>query len=406
MSIYSKLQQLLLQQRKLLLYVLAISLGIASGLSEISFLHQAVHLITDAFMRIFNFLSLPLIALALIVTITTYKTDGEMKSLSSKTLQYTFGTTIIAATVACVLYILIAPKLPDANMIEAVTPTAENNDFKNHLLHLIPINLFEPFLEHRVISVLLMSIAIAIATRKINNIEARSAIINFFQGWHDIFMVLTKWVVTIIPLALYAFIAVSVIELKGGQDFSSIIEYLLVIILANVVQGVVILPLWLKWHNISPLSTAAAAMPALTIAFFSKSSSGTLPITIDCAQSRLGISPIVAKFILPLCTTINMNGCAAFIFTTVIYISQSNGMIIDYATLASWIIIATIAAIGNAGVPMGCFFLSASLLAAQGVPISLMGIILPFYAVIDMVETALNVWSDLCVTKVVYERSV
>jgi Na+/H+-dicarboxylate symporter len=251
-----------------------------------------------------------------------------------------------------------------------------------------------------------MSIAIAIATRKINNIEARSAIINFFQGWHDIFMVLTKWVVKIIPLALYAFIAVNVIELKGGQDFSSIIEYLLVIILANVVQGVVILPLWLKWHNISPLSTAAAAMPALTIAFFSKSSSGTLPITIDCAQNRLGISPTVAKFILPLCTTINMNGCAAFIFTTVIYISQSNGMIIDYTTMVSWIIIATIAAIGNAGVPMGCFFLSASLLAAQGVPINLMGIILPFYAVIDMVETALNVWSDLCVTKVVYERSV
>ena len=105
MSIYSKLQQLL--QQKLLLYVLAISFGIASGLSEISFLHQTVHFITDAFMRIFNFLSLPLIALALIVTITTYKTDGEMKSLSSKTLQYTFGTTIIAATVACVLYILI-----------------------------------------------------------------------------------------------------------------------------------------------------------------------------------------------------------------------------------------------------------------------------------------------------------
>lgn len=66
-----------------------------------------------------------------------------------------------------------------------------------------------------------------------------------------------------------------------------------------------------------------------------------------------------------------------------------------------WLIIATIAAIGNAGVPMGCFFLSASLLASMDVPIILMGIILPFYNAIDMLETTLNVWSDACVTTVI-----
>lgn len=68
------------------------------------------------------------------------------------------------------------------------------------------------------------------------------------------------------------------------------------------------------------------------------------------------------------------------------------------------VVIATIAAIGNAGVPMGCFFLSASLLASMNVPITLMGIILPFYSLIDMLETALNVWSDSCVAKVVDEK--
>lgn len=70
-------------------------------------------------------------------------------------------------------------------------------------------------------------------------------------------------------------------------------------------------------------------------------------------------------------------------------------------TMALWVVVATVAAIGNAGVPMGCFFLSASLLASMNVPITLMGIILPFYSLIDMLETALNVWSDSCVVKVV-----
>ena len=73
---------------------------------------------------------------------------------------------------------------------------------------------------------------------------------------------------------------------------------------------------------------------------------------------------------------------------------QNAGIEITPMTLVIWVFIATIAAIGNAGVPMGCFFLSASLLASMNVPILLMGIILPFYAVVDMIETTLNVWSD------------
>jgi Na+/H+-dicarboxylate symporter len=96
-----------------------------------------------------------------------------------------------------------------------------------------------------------------------------------------------------------------------------------------------------------------------------------------------------------------MNGCAAFIFTTVIFLMQNNGIEIGLLNMMLWIVIATIAAIGNAGVPMGCFFLSASLLTSMDVPIGLLGLILPFYAVIDMVETALNVWSDSCVAKVI-----
>jgi len=116
------------------------------------------------------------------------------------------------------------------------------------------------------------------------------------------------------------------------------------------------------------------------------------------------LNPKISRFVLPLCTSLNMNGCAAFIFTTVIYLMQNHGVDISFATMAAWIVIATIAAIGNAGVPMGCFFLSASLLSSMDIPIVLLGIILPFYNVIDMVETAVNVWSDSCVATVVDQK--
>ena len=86
---------------------------------------------------------------------------------------------------------------------------------------------------------------------------------------------------------------------------------------------------------------------------------------------------------------------------TVIYLMQNAGADITPMTLAVWVLISTLAAVGNAGVPMGCFFLSASLLVSMNVPITLLGVILPFYAVIDMIETTLNVWSDSTVAALV-----
>ena len=81
-----------------------------------------------------------------------------------------------------------------------------------------------------------------------------------------------------------------------------------------------------------------------------------------------------------------------------------HGIVFSPFELFGWIFIATLAAVGNAGVPMGCFFLSSALLASMNVPLEMMALILPFYSVIDMVETALNVFSDACVTLGVQKR--
>ena len=141
--------------------------------------------------------------------------------------------------------------------------------------------------------------------------------------------------------------------------------------------------------------------PAILTALFTKSSAATLPVTISSAEQRLGIHPNVSRFVLPICTTINMNGCAAFILVTSLFVMQQGGTPITFGIIAQWILISVISAIGNAGVPMGCYFLTLSLLSGTGAPIAILGIILPIYTIIDMVETAENVWSDSCVATIV-----
>lgn len=144
--------------------------------------------------------------------------------------------------------------------------------------------------------------------------------------------------------------------------------------------------------------------PALLLALFSKSSAGTLPVTMESAESNLGVNPKVSRFVLPICTTINMNGCAAFILVTSLFVMQNGGIQFSVADLVLWVFLAVFSAVGNAGVPMGCYFLTLSLVSGTGAPVGIMGIILPIYAIIDMVETAENVWSDSCVCNITNKR--
>lgn len=385
-----------------MLYSLAIVFGLLSGLSDISFLQSMGILISDVFIKIFKCISLPIIALSIIVTLSSYHSEGRMKKMWQRTIFYTLTTTIVAASVSCLLYLLIRPE--NVTVFVDHTPATKQVSYWNHLSNLVPSNIFSPFLEHQVMGVLFVGLVIGIAIRSIKDETAQRTITDFFKGIHGIFLVITSWIVSVIPLGLYGFITATVVQMREGMEVKGLGKYLAIVVLANLLQGFIVLPLWLRAHKIRPFQAMRGMLPALSVAFFSKSSAGTLPVTMETAEKNLGVSPSVSRFVLPLCTSLNMNGCAAFIFTTVLYLMQNNGMEITFPTMVLWIFVATIAAVGNAGVPMGCFFLSASLLAGMNVPIALLGLILPFYTLIDMVETALNVWSDSCVAKVVHEK--
>ncbi|MBR5163900.1 MAG: cation:dicarboxylase symporter family transporter, partial [Schwartzia sp.] len=159
-------------------------------------------------------------------------------------------------------------------------------------------------------------------------------------------------------------------------------------------QFFIVLPLFLLARGLNPIHVFRQMSPALAVALFTKSSAGTLPVTLASAEQNLKVNPAVSRFVLPICTTINMNGCAAFILVTSLFVMQNAGFELTLPTMLTWVVIAVLAAIGNAGVPMGCYFLTLSLMSSVGAPLGLMGVILPIYTIIDMIETAENVWSD------------
>jgi Na+/H+-dicarboxylate symporter len=99
-----------------------------------------------------------------------------------------------------------------------------------------------------------------------------------------------------------------------------------------------------------------------------------------------------------------MNACAGFIVITFLFVAESHGLSFSAAGYMGWALIATVVAMGHAGVPMGCYFLASALVAQSNLPLTLMGVILPFYTLLDMLESAINLWSDSCITLVLDQK--
>ncbi len=383
-------------------YSIAIVLGVVNGLWGNEFSLQFADIISQIFIRLFKFIAVPIIGISVIVTIASLGANKKNRIVWKRALFYTLTTTLAAATAAAVLYSLIDPEMVSVKGTGAIEGTiASKGSYIDNLISAVPDNILQPIVEGKVLAILGIALAIGIAINRIQAPAVRETIVNFFTALQQILFTFVKWLISILPLGIFGFISACFVEFKSGVNLGGLGSYFVTIISANLLQMLIILPLFLLLKRINPLAVAKGMFKALMVAFFSKSSAGTLPVTMQCAEEKCHVKPFVSRFVLPICTTINMNGCAAFIFITVIYLMQNAGIEITLPTIIAWIFISSIAAIGNAGVPMGCFFLSASLLSSMGVPIVLMGIILPFYNVIDMLETSLNVWSDSCVANMV-----
>ncbi len=383
--------------------------GIVCGYWPLPAQRDVAQTVLGLFSNVLNLVSLPTIFLALFTTLCGAQSFEQLKWMGGKVVMYTLSTTLVAASVALGLYLWMLPAAPALVALVAPTAPAETQvglSYIAHLTGLVPRHVFAPFMESNIIGVLLMAVALGLA---MVSVPQRAVVYDVGHALLQALMKIIRVVCWSIPAVVWAGVVVSFSELSQGDTVAGLARYLVCVVLANVVQACVVLPLFLRWHGINPWATWRGLAPALEVAFFSKSSVATIPVAIRCAEDNLQVHPKVARFTFPICTTINMNACAAFILITVLFVASSHGRMFAPWELAAWVGVATLAAVGNAGVPMGCYFLASAFLAAMGVPATKMALILPFYSVLDMLETAVNVWSDGCVAVMVdrkYRRTV
>ena len=385
--------------KKTLLWIATLVVGAILGILGLDLINATADFVATIYTRLFQLLAVPTIVLAVITTFATFGSKGSGR-IFGHTLTYTLLTTIAAAAIGAILYVIIAPGSLDT-IQQTSAPQQPDVTYYDHIVSIIPNNIVKPFFDGNVLSLLILAFAVGLGLSKLPESENKTIITKGLLGLQELLFLLIRWLIWTLPLGIVAFSAQLSAQVSAGVVADSIGKYVLVVLGGNVIQFFVVLPLFLLARGLNPIHVLGKMMPAVLMALFTKSSAATLPVTMDTAENRLGIRQNIARFVLPICTTINMNGCAAFILVTSLFVMQNGGTPLTITTIATWVIISVVSAIGNAGVPMGCYFLTLSLMSGIGAPVAILGIILPIYTIIDMIETAENVWSDSCVAAMV-----
>ena len=387
------------QGRQLVLWIAALVVGGFLGCMGIAQINELFSFIAAVFTRLFQFIAVPTIALAVITTLSELGADKNTKSIFAHAVTYTLLTTFAAAFVGLALYLWVAPGNLPAEVIgrgAADVPLEKlgSLSYYNHFLTVVPNNMLQPFLSGNVLSIIFIAAAAGLGLAFMPKTENRATLLKGLLGAQELLFTLIRGLLWILPLGIMAFAAELSAQIAAGVIVGALGKYVAVVLGGNAIQFFIVLPLFLLARGLNPIHVFRQMSPALAVALFTKSSAGTLPVTLASAEQNLKVNPAVSRFVLPICTTINMNGCAAFILVTSLFVMQNAGFELTLPTMLSWVVISVLAAIGNAGVPMGCYFLTLSLMSSVGAPLGLMGVILPIYTIIDMIETAENVWSD------------
>ena len=363
MEIQDKKQGKNKQTKQLALWIGALILGAILGALGIEVLNGMMNFVATVYTRLFQLLAVPTIALAVITTLSSLGNQADTGKIFRHAIVYTLLTTIAAAAVGLVLYNIVAPgNLPTDMVLSGTSELPQNleqTSYYDHILGVIPNNIIKPFAEGNVLSILLLAAAAGIALAKMPQSNKKDVVVKGLLGLQDLLFMLIRGLIWALPLGIVAFAAQLSAQFSAGIVMDSLGKYVAIILGGNVIQFFIVLPLFLLARGINPVRTLSKMMPAVLMALFTKSSAATLPVTMNTAETRMGVSNKVSRFVLPICTTINMNGCAAFILVTSLFLMQNGGIQLSLSTMILWLFIS------------------------------------------DMIETAENVWSDSCVCAMV-----
>lgn len=354
------------------------------------------------FLNALKMLVVPLVLAAIISGIGSVGARGGFGRIGLKTMSYYITTSLIAITIGLVMVNLIQPGVSDApppsidsnaSLTDAVAGK-NTGDLVGVFLRMVPVNIVEAAASGQMLGLIFFSILFGYFMSQLKP-NVKEVMVSFWQGLFDVMVLMTEWVMKFAPIGVLGLVAASITK-TGFSQFGNLALFFMTVTIALAIHFAVVMPLLLKYLGgvEQPWRHYKAMAPALLTAFSTSSSSATLPVTLDALERRAGVSNKVSSFVLPLGATINMDGTALYECVAAIFIAQLFGVSLDFSTQILIVVIALTTSIGVAGIPSASLVAISIILVAVGLPAEAIGLLLVVDRLLDMMRTAVNVFSD------------
>jgi Na+/H+-dicarboxylate symporter len=358
----------------------------------------------DLFLNALKMIIIPLIVASVISGIGALGDVRKLGRLGGSTLLYYGFTTAVAVFIGLVVVNIIQPgagiELGDATVPERILEK-QGTGASDIIMSLISPNLFASATEMQLLPIIVFAILFAMALTTIG--ERSKPVFAVFDGINEAMMKLVIWIMYFAPIGIFALIAARIGLAGGGEELFKEIEAVgwhVVTVLTGLFIHFCFLFLLLQLVAGKGLAYLFGMSRALFTGFGTASSTATLPLTMENAREN-NVSDKAIKFVLPLGSTVNMDGTALYEAAAVLFIAQAYGIDLTMTQQIIVFITATLAAIGAAGIPEAGLVTMVIVLSAVGLPLDGIALLLAVDWFLDRFRTVVNIWGDSVGAKVI-----
>lgn len=378
-------------------FILAVILGALLGPKM-----EVVQPLGDLFLRLIKFIVVPLVLASLITGITSLNNVKKLLSVGGKTIAYFMVTTLLAVSIGLLVGTVIGP----GKGLDITIPTenAEKQEMPSVIdtfLNIIPTNPFESLSTGNILQIIFIAIAIGMAITAVG--EKAKPLADLFESLAQVMYKITGFIMKLAPIGIFGIMA----PIVGNYGLAIILPLLKVILAVAIACAIHLLVTYSiavrTLGKMSPFQFIKGILPAGLVAFTTASSSATLPVSIKNTEENLGVSKEISSFVLPLGSTVNMDGGAIYQGIAVVFIAQFFNVDLSFSQIITVMLMAMLVSIGAAGVPGAGLIMLTMVLQSVNLPLEGIALVAAIDRILDMFRTSINVMGDASAAVIVQE---
>lgn len=383
--------------------VLALIVGVLmkSGLSDAAAEGISNYVLTPFSTMFMNALKMvigPVVFFSIVTCLSQFKDITELGKIGIKVLMTYIFTTIMAVIISTAVFFVFKPGEVGAALtghMESQTvdvATDVDTSLLNTIINIVPSNFVKPFLESDTLQLIFLALICGIAVGMIGDYS--KVLKDWLEACNSLFLTVTSIVAKFIPIAVFCSVTLMIYQM-GGKSMLSLLSVFLTMCVSVLLMLVVYGLLVMLGARLNPVTFFKKSKESMLTSFVLMSSSASLPTTMNTCTEKLGISPKVANFSIPLGATINMDGTCMYLTMFSLYLARLYGIDVSVSTVLSMALTVILLSLGAPGVPGSALVCLGIVLGQVGVPIEALGLVIAINPFTDMIETMSNVTGDI-----------